>query len=107
MTAPIIIYATTILALATALYIATRTIKRQRSQIRELNEDIDRYMKAELHPAATYSATFNETFGYTYVTRHVQVSGGKHTTLIKVFTDEDADYNLREAEDLVKHLNER
>ena len=107
MTALITIYAATILIWATALLIATRTIKRQDKEMRELNADINRHLAATLHPRATYIATTNETCGFAYVTREVTIDGHNFTTLIKVFTDEDPNYNLREAEDLAKHLNEK
>lgn len=103
----IIIYAATVLILAAALYIATRTIKRQDKEIRELNADINRHFAATLHPWATYMVTTNETCGFAYVIREATIDGHNFTTLIKVFTDEDPDFNLREAEDLAKHLNEK
>lgn len=62
---------------------------------------------ATLHPRATYMATTNETCGFAYVIREATIDGHNFTTLIKVFTDEDPDFNLREAEDLAKHLNEK
>lgn len=103
----IIIYSATVLIWAAALYIATRTIKRQDKEMRELNADINRHFAATLHPRATYMATTNETCGFAYVTREVTIDGHNFTTLIKVFTDEDPDFNRREAEDLAKHLNEK
>lgn len=91
----------------TALYIATRTIKRQDKEMRELNADINRHFATTLHPRATYMATTNETCGFAYVIREATIDGHNFTTLIKVFTDEDPDFNRREAEDLAKHLNEK
>ena len=57
MTALITIYVATILIWVTALYIATRTIKRQDKEMRELNADINRHFAVTLHPRATYMAT--------------------------------------------------
>lgn len=35
------------------------------------------------------------------------IDGYIHSTAIKLFTDPDQDYNLREAEELVEKLNEQ
>lgn len=106
MTALIIIYAATILIWATALLIATRTIKRQRSEIREQRLRIDRYIKCNNCTNPHYIVNTTED-GCIGVERICYEDGYIHSVVIKLFTDEDPDYNRREAEDLAKHLNEK
>lgn len=106
MTATIIIYAATLLIWAAALYIATRTIKRQQRKIRDLSASNERFYQAEASDKATYE-TAEALMGMVYVVRRVKIDGYEHTTIIKIFNDPDEDYNLREAEDLAKHLNEK
>lgn len=122
----ITIYAATLLIWATALYIATRAIKRQRSEIREQSAKIDdlrnevlqvkieklgirdeqlAYEIANLIDGAEYKAEGNKVWRIAVID-----DGDRCTTihtLIKRFTDPDESFNLREAEDLAKHLNEK
>lgn len=102
----IIIYAATVLIWAAALYIATRTIKRQQRQIREQQQRIDRYIKCNNCTNPHYIVNTTED-GCIGVERFCYEGGYIHSVAIKLFTDEDEAYNLREAEDLAKHLNEK
>ena len=102
----IIIYIATILIWAATLCIATRTIKGQQREIHALSAANERFYQAEASDKATYEM-METLMGIAYVVRRVKIDGYEHTTIIKVFSDDDPDFNRREAEELVDKLNEK
>lgn len=77
-----------------------------------LKETVDRYVEAENCVSPSYIVNCidkpeHELFGRWAVVRICIVGGFIHHTCIKVFTDEDNEYNRRKAEELCEKLNEK
>lgn len=107
MTALTITYVITTLLYMTILAVFVLTIIRLKKQLREIEEELDRRITAKFSSKAKYNVHRTFDGEATMVERAVDVDGYRYTTLIKIFNEPDQDYNLREAEDLAKHLNER
>ena len=91
---------------AIALILAVVVNRRHIKQIKELKEKIDRYIKADNCTTPSYFVN-KTTYGCIGVERGCLIDGYIHSTVIKLFTDPEQDYNLREAEELVEKLNEQ
>lgn len=98
----LIAFAVSAFALILAVVVNRRLIKRNK----ELKEKIDRYIKADNCTTPSYFVN-KTTDGRIGVERSCLIDGYIHSTVIKLFTDHDQDYNRREAEELVKKLNEK
>ena len=97
-----------------ALYHAHRACKLQRMN-EGLQCQIDEYKKANAASNAVYFVQqintdhpeFSQFNGKWCVTRRTTKPGYDFFTVIKVFADEDNDFNLREAEELCEMLNSK
>ena len=91
---------------AFALIIAVVLNRRHIKQIKVLKEKIDRYIKADNCTTPSYFVN-KTTDGRIGVERSCLIDGYIHSTVIKLFTDPDQDYNRRCAEELLDMLNAR
>ena len=87
-----------------------------RTKNTNLRNALGRYKEADCDEKATYTVkridTLNENinpeiWGEWAVVRVTIVNGYIHHTLIKVFTDEDDEFNKNEADELCDKLNEK
>lgn len=102
LTIDLIAFAVSAFALILAVVVNRRHIK----QIKVLKEKIDRYIKADNCTTPSYFVN-KTTDGRIGVERSCLIDGYIHSTVIKLFTDSDQDFNRREAEELVEKLNEQ
>lgn len=91
---------------AFALWLTVFVNRRLVKQNKELKEKIDRYIKADNCTTPSYFVN-KTTDGRIGVERSCLIDGYIHSTVIKLFTDPDQDFNRREAEELVEKLNEK
>lgn len=93
-----------------------RNFKRANRRMKELCKKVQRYREADCDETAFYCVKrlepYNdnlnpELWGEWSVIRVTTIDGYMHHTLIKVFTDDDDDFNKREAEELCDKLNEK
>lgn len=77
----------------------------QQKKIRQLRKRIENYVGAEQCANSYYHVCNYAT--YTTVVRSTSCNGYTHHTLIKVFDDEDNEFNLRQAQELADKLNEK
>ena len=91
---------------AIALILAVVVNRKHIKQIKELKEKIDRYIKADNCTTPSYFVN-KTTDGRIGVERSCLIGGYIHSTVIKLFTDSDQDFNRREAEELVEILNSK
>lgn len=93
----------------------TCTVNCLKSLNKNLNERLADYKTANLKPDAYYVCKracsdiclSPHLWGEWAVVRQKVVGGYMYETLIKAFTDEDDDFNRREAEELAEKLNEK
>lgn len=106
------------LFLGSAIMVAIRHYYRSDSLLRKNKAQqiqINAYRDANIDPKASYSVQRVETDNREYreyngcwgVCRRIAKRGYLITTTIKVFTDEDDEFNLREAEELCDMLNSK
>ena len=91
---------------AFALILAVVVNRRAIKQIKELKEKIGRYIKADNCTTPSYFVN-KTTDGCIGVERGCLIDGYIHSTVIKLFSDPDQDYNRRCAEELLDMLNAR
>lgn len=96
----------TISLIAFALILAVVVNRRHLKKIKAQDEKICRYIKAFNDTNATYTVA-TTIDGRVGVCRNSVINGYWHRTVIKLFADPDQDFNRREAEELVEHLNEK
>ena len=82
------------------------------NKIRSLNAKIDRYRQADIDVSPLYAVsrmiTDNPDYNNRWAVCRLSMQNGHiHHTLIKAFTDEDEDFNKREADELCDKLNEK
>ncbi|WP_301345929.1 MULTISPECIES: hypothetical protein [Muribaculaceae] len=106
------------LFLGSAIMVAVRHYYRSDSLLRKNNAQqiqIDAYQDANNDPKAFYSVQrvetdnpeYREYNGHWAICRRIAKRGYLITTTIKVFTDDDDDFNFREASDLLDKLKEK
>ena len=102
LTIDLIAFAVSAFALILAVVVNRRAIK----QIKELKEKIGRYIKADNCTTPSYFVN-KTTDGCIGVERSCLIDGYIHSTVIKLFTDSDQDFNQRCAEELLEILNSK
>lgn len=107
MTALTITYVITAPLYMTILAVFVLKIIRLKRQLQEIEVELDRRITANLSSKAKYNVHRTFDGEAMMVERAADVDNHRYTTLIKLFNDPDQAYNLREAEDLAKHLNEK
>lgn len=103
--------AITTIAIILALFLGA-AIVRLRLKVKSLNAKIQGYRGSANDCFALYSVKRIDNVeckyhGYWAVCRSSICEGGLYQTCIKVFTDEDDDFNKREAEELCEMLNSK
>ena len=103
--------AITTIAIILALFLGA-AIVRLRLKVKSLNAKIQGYRGSANDCFALYSVKRIDNVeckyhGYWAVCRSSICEGGLYQTCIKVFTDEDDDFNKREAEELSEMLNSK
>lgn len=95
------------LFLGAAIVIAMRKLyaaERLRLKVKSLNAKIQGYPLYSVKRIDNVECKYH---GYWAVCRSSICEGGLYQTCIKVFTDEDDDFNKREAEELCEMLNSK